>query len=88
MGPTLFDEFAKPDLVAPGNRLISLRTPGSFIDTNFPENVIPVADYAPTAPPGTAVQLPDALGHQHVCAGRGRRRSAHDRRRIPTPHAR
>ena len=53
VGPTLFDEFAKPDLVAPGNRLISLRTPASFIDTNFPENVIPVADYAPTAPPGT-----------------------------------
>ena len=51
VGPTLFDEVAKPDLVAPGNRLISLRTQGSYIDTNFPENVIPVADYlAPTVP--------------------------------------
>jgi len=49
VGPTLFDEVAKPDLVAPGYRLISLRTQGSYIDTNFPENVIPVADYlAPT----------------------------------------
>jgi serine protease AprX len=45
VGPTLFDEVAKPDLVAPGNRLISLRTQGSYIDTSFPENVIPVADY-------------------------------------------
>ena len=41
VGPTLFDEIAKPDLVAPGNRLISLRTLGSYIDANFPDNVIP-----------------------------------------------
>ncbi|MBN2205115.1 MAG: S8 family peptidase [Thermoleophilia bacterium] len=44
-GPTLYDEYAKPDLVAPGNRNISLRTPGSYIDKTFPENVIPLADY-------------------------------------------
>ena len=53
VGPTLFDEVAKPDLVAPGNRLVSVRTPGSYIDTNFPDNVVPVADFAPTASPGT-----------------------------------
>jgi len=53
VGPTLFDEVAKPDLVAPGNRLISLRTQGSYIDTNFSGNVIPVADFAPTAPSET-----------------------------------
>ena len=53
IGPTLFDQIAKPDLVAPGNRLISLRTQGSFIDTNFPDNVIPVARFAPTAPADT-----------------------------------
>ena len=50
VGPTQFDEVAKPDLVAPGNRLVSLRTPGSYIDTNFPENTIPIINYAPTAP--------------------------------------
>jgi len=44
-GPTLYDEFAKPDLVAPGNRNISLRTPRSYIDKTFPENVIPLEDY-------------------------------------------
>ncbi len=54
IGPTLFDQFAKPDLVAPGNRLISLRASGSYIDTNFPENVVPIADYAAAAPAGTA----------------------------------
>ena len=50
MGPTLYDEVAKPDLVAPGNRLISLREQSSYIDRAFPENVIPIEDYAPTAP--------------------------------------
>jgi len=50
MGPTLYDEVAKPDLVAPGNRLISLRERASYIDRTFPENLIPVQDYAPDAP--------------------------------------
>jgi serine protease AprX len=54
VGPTLYDEIAKPDLVAPGNRLISIRTRSSYIDTNFPANVIPLVNYAPTAPAGTA----------------------------------
>jgi|GEM_PF-359388 len=50
VGPTLFDEFAKPDVVAPGNRNISLRVPGSFVDTNWPENQIAVSEYIPGAP--------------------------------------
>jgi serine protease AprX len=50
VGPTLWDEFAKPDLVAPGNRLISLRVKDSYIDASFPQNLIPVASYAPKAP--------------------------------------
>ena len=53
VGPTLFDEIAKPDLVAPGNRLIALRAQGSYLDTNFSSNVISLADFAPTAPAGT-----------------------------------
>jgi serine protease AprX len=36
-GPTAFDLFAKPDLVAPGNRIVSLRVPGSHFDTLLPE---------------------------------------------------
>ena len=43
--------------MAPGNRLISLRVKGSYIDSNFPQNLIPVADYAPTDPD----QEPDYL---------------------------
>jgi serine protease AprX len=53
VGPTLWDEYAKPDIVAPGNRLISVRVPESFIDETFPQNLIPVADYAPDAPADT-----------------------------------
>lgn len=53
MGPTLWDEYAKPDLVAPGNRLVSVRARGSYIDRWFPENVIPVTTYASAAPAGT-----------------------------------
>jgi len=52
LGPTLFDEVAKPDVVAPGNRLVSLRNVGSFIDTNFPANIIPLASYETSASPG------------------------------------
>jgi serine protease AprX len=72
IGPTLFDEFAKPDLVAPGNRLISLRAPASYIDTNFPENVIAIADYAPTAPlgtPSTYLMLSGTSGSTPLVAG-------------------
>ena len=50
VGPTLWDEYAKPDLVAPGNRLISLRVKDSYIDSEFPQNLIPVASYVPGAP--------------------------------------
>jgi len=53
MGTTMFDEVAKPDLVAPGNQLVSLRTADSYIDTNFSDNVISLADFAPKAPTGT-----------------------------------
>jgi serine protease AprX len=35
-GPTIADGLAKPDLVAPGGRVLSLRSPGSTIDTQFP----------------------------------------------------
>src|ERR1700675_5082426 len=34
-GPTLVDHLVKPDLVAPGNRLVSLRDAGSTLDRNY-----------------------------------------------------
>jgi serine protease AprX len=35
-GPTAADGLAKPDVVAPGAHMVSLRAPGSAIDTQFP----------------------------------------------------
>lgn len=36
-GPTLGDRYAKPDLLAPGNRIVSLRVDGSTLDTLHPD---------------------------------------------------
>jgi serine protease AprX len=38
-GPTAADGIAKPDVVAPGARLVSLRAVGSEIDTRFPNYI-------------------------------------------------
>ncbi|TMK51067.1 MAG: peptidase S8 and S53 subtilisin kexin sedolisin, partial [Actinobacteria bacterium] len=35
-GPTASDGITKPDIVAPGTHIVSLRSPGSTIDQNFP----------------------------------------------------
>jgi serine protease AprX len=39
-GPTAIDHIVKPDLVAPGNRLVSLRVKGSTLDKNYPQDEI------------------------------------------------
>ncbi len=36
-GPTRFDLRAKPDLVAPGHKAVSLAAPDSFLFTNYPQ---------------------------------------------------
>lgn len=36
-GPTAFDHFMKPDLLAPGNKIVSLRAPGSTLDVTYPQ---------------------------------------------------
>ncbi|MDQ1444698.1 MAG: serine protease AprX, partial [Acidimicrobiaceae bacterium] len=38
-GPTAADGLAKPDLVAPGAHVVSLRSPGSAVDEQFPNYV-------------------------------------------------
>lgn len=55
-GPTMFDEIAKPDLVAPGNRNVSLRSPHSYVDRFFPENRLAVSEYITGAPPTASPQ--------------------------------
>lgn len=36
-GPTRFEMVVKPDIVAPGTRLVSLESPGSYISTAYPQ---------------------------------------------------
>ena len=40
-GPTAYDFAAKPDVVAPGTRIVSLNDPGSALATRSPANLIP-----------------------------------------------
>jgi serine protease AprX len=40
-GPTAIDHYAKPDLVAPGNRILSLDASGSTLNRTYPENRVP-----------------------------------------------
>ena len=39
-GPTAFDNFSKPDLVAPGRKMVSLLSSGSTLDRLFPEREV------------------------------------------------
>ena len=40
-GPTAYDYVLKPDLVAPGNKVVSLEAPFSHLSTTYPERQIP-----------------------------------------------
>ena len=44
-GPTLIDHIVKPDIVAPGNRIVSLLSPGSYLAANFQKLTL-----SPTSP--------------------------------------
>ena len=65
-GPTWFDGLIKPDLVAPGNKIVGLLAPGSTLAREHPELVIDT----------TAGQAAAAIGHEHERSRRvGRRRA-------------
>ena len=44
-GPSLIDYVVKPDLVAPGSWIVSLRADGSYIDTTYPDLTLTVGEY-------------------------------------------
>ncbi len=44
-GPSRFDLSIKPDIVAPGNAIASLRAPGSFIDVQYPQTRMAPSEY-------------------------------------------
>ena len=43
-GPTTYDHVVKPDLVAPGNDIVSLAAPGSTLETNYPAEFVTGSD--------------------------------------------
>jgi serine protease AprX len=53
-GPTLIDHVVKPDIVAPGNRIISLETTKSTILAGSGVNLIPYSYYQNPANKGTS----------------------------------
>ncbi len=44
-GPTLIDHIVKPDIVAPGNLLISTETPGTTLYNTEASNLVPYSSY-------------------------------------------
>ncbi|MGH9797746.1 MAG: S8 family serine peptidase [Candidatus Polarisedimenticolia bacterium] len=44
-GPSLVDHVVKPDLVAPGSRIVSLRATGSYLDTNYHAFTLKLSEY-------------------------------------------
>ena len=64
-GRTPFENLAKPDLVAPGRKMVSLRAPGSELDSLFPDRQVTVlgsasADYYKLS--GTSMAAPVVSG--------------------------
>jgi serine protease AprX len=64
-GRTSFDNLSKPDLVAPGRKMVSLRSPGSELDSLFPDRQVTVlgavsADYYRLS--GTSMAAPVVAG--------------------------
>jgi serine protease AprX len=58
-GPTPFDNLQKPDLVASGRRIVSLRAPGSFLDLTMPDRVESVNYFRLS---GTSMAAPQVAG--------------------------
>jgi len=47
-GPTLIDHIVKPDIVAPGNRVVSLLAPPSKFSQTYPANIVAFSYYRNT----------------------------------------
>ena len=62
-GPTKWDNNAKPDLVAPGNKIVSLEAYGSYIPKNYPtEHVSGSGNNAYLRMSGTSMSAPMISG--------------------------
>ena len=48
LGPTIIDQIVKPDLVAPGNRVISLLASTAQLQNEYPNNAVPLTAHENT----------------------------------------
>ena len=66
-GPTAYDYVLKPDLVAPGNKVVSLEAPYSYLSTNYPERQVPGGYFelsGPSAVIANRLVLPTGLWYR------------------------
>ena len=72
-GPSRLDLVLKPDIIAPGNKVISLNAPGSYLATQYAANDdVPMSYYAPSGASGmssTYLQLSGTSMASPVVAG-------------------
>ena len=64
-GTKHYDNLIKPDLVAPGNKLIEAKSPGNYLVTNHPQLDAQVSSYAPHSMmymSGTSMATPVVAG--------------------------
>jgi len=48
-GPSFMDHVVKPDIVAAGNKVVSVLAPNASLDTNYPSTQIPLSAYQSTS---------------------------------------
>ena len=80
-GPTMFDQVVKPDVVAPGNMVVSLYDPGSTLALEFPGNGV-----GGRSQNGTSTDYFTLSGTSMATPGRERRRSPAAAKPIPRSH--
>ena len=72
-GPSLFDFVVKPDLVAPGNNIVSLQVPSGKLPKNNPGNDAKLSDYVKGAKSGVSDKYftlsGTSYGNPHGCRG-------------------
>jgi serine protease AprX len=72
-GPSLIDFVVKPDLVAPGSFIVSLRARGSLLDVDYHDGVLKVSDYRSTGRSSDADGVYYVLSGTSLAAPRSRR---------------
>jgi serine protease AprX len=55
-GPTAVDHIVKPDIVAPGNLVVSLLAQGSTLQAEYPGNAVPLSYYESTSSTATSTE--------------------------------